>query len=204
LYAAIVVAEPGATFTDPRTGGNVTTGAIVDVHVPGQPGYRDATLMLQDDDVKIGGDFMPYPKAVSGTSVVNYRNAGARTNDFSGTPATPLIQAHVGDPLKIHVISTPGSEQAHVFRAGGLSWPRDPYLPGSQEIAAQGIAPYAGVDAHIIGGAGGRGQQVGDFFYGDNRRPFTESGMWGIIRVLPTPSCTATAPLRRLDMAACI
>ncbi len=204
LYGAIVVAERGATFTDAKTGAAVTTGAIVDVHVPGLPGYRDVTLMLQDDDVKIGGDFMPYPKDVSGTTVINYRNGGTRTNDFGGTPATPLIQAYVGDPVKIHVISTPGSEQSHVFRAGGLSWPRDPYMPGAQEIAAQGIAPYAGIDVHIIGGAGGRGQQVGDFFYGDNRRPFTEGGMWGLIRVLPAPSCSATTPIRRLDMAVCV
>ena len=80
-------------------------------------------------------------------------------------------------------------EQPHEFRAGGLSWLHDPYMPGSQEVAEQGVAPYQAIDAHIIGGAGGRGKQTGDFFYGDNRRPFTESGMWGIIRVLPKPSC---------------
>ena len=203
LYGAIVVAEPGATFTNPKTGVAVTTGALVDVHVPGKPGYRDATLMLQDDDVQIGGDFMPYPKAVSKTTTVNYKNAGNRTDDFSGTPSTLMIQAYAGDPLKIHVIGTPGSEQAHVFRAGGLSWPRDPYMPGSQEVAAQGLAAYVSLDAHIIGGAGGRAHQVGDFFYGDNRRAFTEAGMWGLIRVLPQPTCAAITPLVRLDLATC-
>ena len=62
------------------------------------------------------------------------------------------------------------------------------------------MAPYQGIDAHIIGGAGGRGAQTGDFFYGDNRRPFTEGGMWGVIRVLPKPaSCDASSPIRQLD-----
>ncbi len=203
LYGAIVVAEQGAWFTNPTSGAPTMTGSVVDVHVPGSPGYRDDTLFLQDTDPQIGADFMPYPIKVDGLTLVNYKNAGRRTNDFSGTVATPLLQAYVGDPMKIHVLSTPGSEQPHVFRAGGLSWLRDPYQPASQEVAAQSLAPYQGIDVHVIDGAGGRGKQVGDFFYGDNRRPFTEGGMWGILRVLPKPSCTATAPIRRLDGAPC-
>ncbi len=203
LYGAIVVGERGAWFTDPVTGARTMTGAIVDAHVPGQPGYRDDTLMLMDTDPQIGSDFMPYPIKVDGLTLVNYKNAGRRTDDFSGTVATPTLQAYVGDPMKIHVVVAPGSEQPHVFRAGGLSWLRDPYMPGSQEVAAQGLAPYQGIDVHVIDGAGGRGKQTGDFFYGDNRRPFTEGGMWGVIRVLPKPTCVATTPIRRLDGAAC-
>ena len=76
-------------------------------------------------------------------------------------------------------------------------------MPGSQEVAAQGLAAYVSMDVHVIGGAGGRAHQVGDFFYGDNRRAFTEAGMWGLIRVLPQPTCAATTPLRVLDQAAC-
>ncbi|MEO8267388.1 MAG: hypothetical protein ABI706_17950 [Ilumatobacteraceae bacterium] len=203
LYGAFVVHEKDAWYTNPTSGARTMTGAIVDTHVPGQPGYRDDTLFLQDTDPQIGSDFMPYPLKVDGLTLVNYKNAGRRTDDFSGTVATPLLQAYVGDPMRIHVLSTPGSEQPHVFRAGGLSWLRDPYMPGSQEVATQGLAPYQGIDVHIIGGAGGRGSQTGDFFYGDNRRPFTEGGMWGVIRVLPTPSCTVSAPIRLLDGAAC-
>jgi hypothetical protein len=204
LYGAFVVHPAGAWFTSPTTGARTATGAIVDAHVPGQPGYRDDTLFLQDTDPQIGSDFMPYPIKVDGLTLINYKNAGRRTDDFSGTVATPLLQAHVGDAMRIHVLSTPGSEQPHVFRAGGLSWLRDPYMPGSQEVATQGLAPYQGIDAHLIGGAGGRGSQTGDFFYGDNRRPFTEGGMWGVLRVLPTPACAATTPIRRLDGAPCV
>jgi manganese oxidase len=203
LYGAFVVHEKDSWFTSPTTGARTMSGAIVDAHVPGKPGYRDDTLFLQDTDPQIGSDFMPYPLKVDGLTLINYKNAGRRTNDFSGTVATPLLQAYVGDQMKIHVLSTPGSEQPHVFRAGGLSWLRDPYMPGSQEVATQGLAPYQGVDVHIIGGAGGRGSQTGDFFYGDNRRPFTEGGMWGVLRVLPKPACAATTPIRTLDGAAC-
>ncbi len=204
LYGAFVVHEKGTWLTSPTTGLRTITGTIVDAHVPGKPGYRDDTLFLQDTDPQIGSDFMPYPLKVDGLTLINYKNAGRRTNDFSGTVATPLLQAYVGDAMRIHVLSTPGSEQPHVFRAGGLSWLRDPYMPHSQEVATQGLAPYQGIDAHIIGGAGGRGSQTGDFFYGDNRRPFTEGGMWGVLRVLPTPTCVAITPLRQLEGAACI
>ena len=203
LYGAFVVHEKGAWFSTPTTAARTTVGTVVDVHVPGKPGYRDNTLFLQDDDPQIGSDFMPYPIKVGGLTLINYKNAGRRTDDFTGNVATPVLQAYVGDPVRIHVLSTPGSEQSHVFRAGGLSWLRDPYMAGSQEVAEQGLSPYQGIDVHIIGGAGGRGSQVGDFFYGDNRRPFTEGGMWGILRVLPKPSCSATAPLRLLEGAAC-
>ena len=37
---------------------------------------------------------------------------------------------------------------------------------------------------NVIGGAGGRNRMVGDLFYGDLRRPFTQAGMWGLVRVL--------------------
>jgi hypothetical protein len=77
-------------------------------------------------------------------------------------------------------------------------------MSGSRETTAQGVAPFEGIDVHLIGGAGGRGSQTGDFFYGDSRRAFTEGGMWGVIRVLSTPTCAATAPVRRLDGTPCM
>ena len=203
LYGAIVVHEAGAWYTNPFTGARTMTGTVVDTHLPDATGYRDDTLFLQDNDPQIGSDFMPYPIKVDGLTLVNYKNAGRRTDDFSGVVATPVLYSYVGDAMKIHVLSTPGSEQPHVFRAGGLSWLRDPYMAGSQEVAEQGVSPYQGIDVHLIGGAGGRGNQSGDFFYGDNRRAFTEGGMWGILRVLPKPSCATSTPIRRLDGSAC-
>ena len=93
---------------------------------------------------------------------------------------------------------TPGSEQMHVFSLGGESWPLDPYLPGSNEIQARGIGPWETLEADIRAGAGG-GTTVGDIFYGDLRRPFTDAGMWGIQRVLSDASC----PIRPLDGRGC-
>jgi hypothetical protein len=45
-------------------------------------------------------------------------------------------------------------------------------------------------------------RSVGDYFYGDMRRAFTQAGMWGLFRVLSQPSC-AGAPIKPLDGLSC-
>ena len=88
----------------------------------------------------------------------------------------------------------PGSEQTHTFSLGGQSFAHDPRVPDSQLVQAQGIAPWETHDHAILGGAGGQTRSSGDFFYGDLRRPFTNAGLWGIMRVAADPSCPI-APL---------
>ena len=92
LYGAFVVHEKDAWFTSPTTGARTMSGAIVDAHVPGKPGYRDVTLLLQDADAQIGADFMPYPLKVDGLTLINYKNAGRRTDDFTGTWQRPCCR----------------------------------------------------------------------------------------------------------------
>ena len=206
LYGAINVAPQGATFTDPATGEPRSIGAQVDVHVPGTPGYRDYTLALADQDPIIGGSFMPYPTAVKDPALINYRAVTGRGDDantFSskahGDPSTPLLKAYAGDPTKVHFLVAPGSEQMHVLGLGGQYWAFDPEIPFSQSIASQGVGPYETFDAELVGGAGGLARSRGDFFYGDMRRPFTQAGMWGLMRVMSDPSC----PIKPLDGLTC-
>ena len=210
MYGAIVVAPAGATFTEPRYGGTVSIGAQVDVHVPGAASYRDFTVLMQDVDESIGQSHMPYPTQVKGISTINYRSGPRTANDVNGaygasgsgqnaTPATPTLKAYVGDPVQVHALVTPGSEQMHVFGLGGESWPLDPFLAGSNQLQARGLGPWETLQANISGGAGG-GTTIGDMFYGDLRRPFTSAGLWGIQRVLSDASC----PIRPLDGRGCI
>ena len=211
MYGAIVVAPAGATFTEPRFGGTVSIGAQVDVHVPGVGSYRDFTVLMQDGDENIGQSHMPYPTEIKGTTAINYgsgpqatsssdgNGAFAATNSGpTGTPGTPMLKAYVGDPVEVHALVTPGSEQMHVFSLGGESWPLDPFLPGSNQVQARGIGPWETLQADIRAGAGG-GTTVGDIFYGDLRRPFTDGGLWGIQRVLSDATC----PIRPLDGRGC-
>ncbi|MEA2151085.1 MAG: hypothetical protein QOD69_2915 [Solirubrobacteraceae bacterium] len=206
LYGSINVAPNGATFTDPVSGDPVSFGTQVDVHVPGSQGYRDYTLAMADEDPVIGGSFMPYPTAVKDPALLNYRAVTGRGDDantFSskahGDPSTPILKAYAGDPTKVHFLVAPGSEQMHVFGAGGQYWPFDPEIPNSQTIASEGVGPYEIFDAELVGGAGGLARTRGDFFYGDVRRPFTQAGMWGLMRVMSDPSC----PIKPLDGLTC-
>ena len=204
LYGAFVVAREGRRFTDPTTGArdhDRRDGRHARARA--SPGYRDDTLFLQDTDPQIGSDFMPYPIKVAGLTLVNYKNAGRRTNDFTGTVATPLLQAYVGDPMKIHVLSTPGSEQPHVFRAGGLSWLRDPYMPGSQEVATRGLAPYQGVDVHLIGGAGGAVRRPATSSMATTAGPSRKVACGAFFGSSRSRPATQPHPIRTLDGAAC-
>jgi manganese oxidase len=205
FYGALVVGQADAKFTDPATGAATDVGTQVDVHVAGTHGYRDATLILADDDPQMGQDHMPYPTfAETQKTMINYRFAnGGNVTDgntaFTGTPATPLVRAYAGDPLLVHEVIAPGSEQGHVFSLGGMSAPHDRFIPNSERIDNMGLGPWASFDAEVIGGAGGVNHTVGDFFYGDLRRPFTQVGAWGLIRVMSDASC----PIRPLDGLTC-
>ena len=114
---------------------------------------------------------MPYVQNVAGVTSVNYRAEPYKYREEQGCslgrifqpcvvdkpedPATPLIEAHAGDPIRIHVIGA-NSEQNGMFGVEGHEWPIEPYMPGADMIS---VVEYAGsevLDVFIRGGAGGR------------------------------------------------
>jgi FtsP/CotA-like multicopper oxidase with cupredoxin domain len=208
LFGAIVTSEKGAYFTNPVNGAPVTMGTQVDVHVPlpggGTRSYRDFTLLMAEHDPKIGQDHMPYPTQVKDGATINYRSANIGTNDtygFSsafGDPATPLLRAYVGDKVVVHALVAAGTEQTHVFNLGGQPFPLDRNVSGATMISSIGVGPMEKFDAQIT--AGGMGKQPGDYFYGDQRRPLTQAGSWGLMRVLSDATC----PIRPLDGGSCL
>ncbi len=210
LYGAMVVAPAGATFSNPTTGQATDVGAQVDVHLPNSAGYRDFTLLLADHDPRIGQSSMPYLANVDGPALINYRqvlnridNADMFSSAVYGDPVTPILRAYAGDPVKVHVLVAPASEQVHVFNLGGMSWPGDMYITNASQWQSRSVGPWGKMDLKISGGAGGVGQVAGDYFYGDLKRHFTQAGMWGLFRVLPNNCssgqsagilCLTTAP----------
>ena len=197
LYGALIVSPAGATFADPVSGAPKDIGTQVDVNVPGQFGYRDFSLIFSDNEPTIGINTMPYPPGVLTPTGVNYANANGRALDaaqFSsisnGDPQTPILQAYAGDGMQVHVVGAPGSEQQHVFNLGGHTWAWDQHIARSEQLANQGFGPLSTLDLKVRDGAG----SPGDYFYGDSRRPFTDVGMWGLLRVL-TPGA---GPIRAL------
>ena len=201
LYGALVVAPQGSRFSDPETGAEKTVGTQVDVTVPGGSSYRDFSLFFAEDDPRIGGNTMPYREAVDGPALVNYRSeprpddAAAFSSRVHGDPRTPVLKAYGGDPVKVHVLAAPGSEQPHAFSLGGLNWEADSSLQGGNVVETASFLPWAGLDLSLRGGAGGWVKSVGDHWYGDMRRAFSQAGMWGLMRVLPPSVCKDIKPL---------
>jgi hypothetical protein len=187
LYGAMVVGPRGAAYTDPLTGADASMIASwrVEVHPPDAPAYRDFTLFFQDEDAVIGTHLMPYNEHVQGVVGLNYRR-GPLTLSFGrngGVPlatTTPLLEAFVGDRVRVHVLA-PYSEQAHVFTVEGHEWPREPGRAGSDRLDAMQIGALAAETLIFV--AGGRAALPGDYLYGDHREPYREAGLWGIFRV---------------------
>jgi FtsP/CotA-like multicopper oxidase with cupredoxin domain len=230
LYGAIIVGPKGSQYRDPVTGADLSqknawrADVIVDASLPenvGKRNYRDVALFFQDEDNIIGTSFMPYVQNVAGVTSVNYRAEPYKYREEQGCslgkifqpcvvdkpedPATPLIEAHAGDPIRIHVIGA-NSEQNGMFGVEGHEWPIEPYMPGADMIS---VVEYAGsevLDVFIRGGAGGPYRQAGDFVWSNNRLPYAQSGQWGYLRVLPAgdsriqPLGTAGAGTKQAEM----
>ena len=197
LYGAIVVGPCGATYTHPVTGEDISmkAGWRVDVHPPAAPSYRDFTLLIQEEDEVIGTAIMPYTEHVEGVVGLNYRaeplldrlardgdTANLFRSDIHGDPATPLLEAFVGDAVRVHVL-VPFGEQAHVFTVEGHKWPLEPGRSGSDMLSSVQVGGMEAITLVIAYGAGGRGGLPGDYLYGDHREPYREAGLWGLFRV---------------------
>lgn len=193
LYGAVVIGAAGTRYSDPVTGHDASASSSwsVDAHPAVGPSYRDFTLMLHDEDAVIGTAIMPYTEQVAGPVGVNYTAeplAARRTpggdpsslyrSDAHGEPATPLLRAYSGDPLRIHVL-VPHGEQAHVFSLEAHRWPLVPGMPGSTLLSSLGIGPLQAITART------RAEVPGDYLYGDHREPYRYAGMWGLLRVFP-------------------
>ena len=209
LYGAVIIGAKGSQYRDPVTGADISqknswrADVIVDASLPenvGKRNYRDVALFFQDEDNIIGTAFMPYVQNVAGLTSVNYRAEPYKFREEQGCslgkifqpcvvdkpedPVTPLIEAHAGDAVRIHVIGA-NSEQNGMFTVEGHEWPIEPYMPGADMIS---VVEYAGsetLDVFIRGGAGGPYHQVGDFVWSNARLPYSQSGQWGYLRVLP-------------------
>ena len=200
LYGAIVVGPLHAAFRDPATGADASRASAwsVDVVPSGGKAYRDFTLLFQDQDEAIGNHRMPYTTNVSGAVGINYTNAPLADRldkagdpsavyraDLAGPPATPLLDAYAGDPVRIHVLA-PWSEQAQVFSVEGHRWPVEPGRDGTNLISSLQVGALEAVTIDLRGGAGGGDALPGDYLYGDHREPYREAGLWGIFHVRPT------------------
>ncbi len=208
LFGAIIVGPKGSKYRDPKTGADISlknawaADVIIDRTVPGnetRPNYRDVALFFQDEDNIIGTSFMPYVQNVAGLVGVNYRSEPYKYREEAGCslgrifqpctadkpedPATPIIEAHAGDPVRIHILGA-SNEQNGMFSVEKHEWPIEPYMRGADMISVVEFSGSEVLDA-FIPSAGGPYRLTGDYVYSNQRLPYSQSGQWGYLRVLP-------------------
>ncbi len=207
LFGGIIIGPKGSQYRDPKTGADISlknrwlADVIVDRTIPGnehRANYRDASLYFQDEDNIIGTSFMPYVQNVAGLIGVNYRNEPYLYREELGCslgrmfqpcqvddpqdPVTPLIEAHAGDPVRIHVFGA-SNEQNGMFTLEKHEWPIEPFMPGADHISVVEFSGSEGIDV-FIPSAGGPYTLAADYVYSNARLPYSQSGQWGYFRVL--------------------
>ncbi|TKB87236.1 MAG: hypothetical protein E8D43_05135, partial [Nitrospira sp.] len=208
LYGGIVIGPKGATYRDPKTGADISTknswvaDVIVDRSIQGyehRQNYRDVALFFQDEDNIIGTSFMPYVQNTAGLTAVNYRSEPYKFRESNGCTlgkvfqpcsvdkpesiATPLIEAHAGDPVRIHVFGA-SNEQNGMFSVEKHEWPIEPFMRGADQISVVEFSASETLDA-FIPAAGGSFRLPGDYVWSNQRLPYAQSGQWGLMKVLP-------------------
>jgi FtsP/CotA-like multicopper oxidase with cupredoxin domain len=207
LYGSIIIGPRGSKYRDPMTGVDITTknawqaDVVVDRTIPGnenKDNYRDFSLIFQDEDNLMGTSFMPYAQKIAGLTGVNYRASQPLDHALDngcdvgtlfrcvadkGGVETPIIEAHAGDRVLIHVFGG-FNEQVGVFALDGHEWPVDKFRGAHQHSSYEfGGTSYVRVD--LRGGAGGPHQLPGDYVYMNHRPAYIDAGQWGLFRVLP-------------------
>jgi hypothetical protein len=208
LFGAVVIGPKGSQYRDPKSGADISTknawaaDVIIDRSISGnetRSNYRDVALFFQDEDNIIGTSFMPYVQNVAGLTGVNYRAEPYKFREEKGCslgkvfqpckvdkpedPATPIIEAHAGDPIRIHVLGV-NNEQNGMFSVEKHEWPIEPYMRGADQISVVEFSGSEVIDA-FIPSAGGPYKLSGDYTYSNQRLPYSQSGQWGYLRVLP-------------------
>ena len=208
MFGAIIVGPKGSTYRDPVTGEDVTlknswqADVIIDRSVPGNENrsdYRDASLFFQDEDNIIGTAFMPYIQQIAGLTGVNYRSEPWSWREDHGceagtmyTPcavaaetdvATPVILAHAGDQVRIHVFGA-FNEQNQIFSLEGHEFPLKPDMVGADQQSSIEFGSAEALNL-VLPSAGGPFALPGNYVWQDHRMPYAQAGEWGYLRVLP-------------------
>ncbi len=191
-YGALVIEPAGSQYLDPATGTPIDSGVIAEIVAPGGT-FRELVALFSDEDTDIGQNVMPYPTAIAGHSGISYSREDLADRGASSDPAGVfsstvhndprlVLQAAADTPITLRV-GQPFGEQPHVFSIEGHRFAQDAGMSGAELISSQLLVPGMTYDANLVEGAGAGFQFEGDYLFFDNRDPFAEAGLWGILRV---------------------
>lgn len=202
LFGALIAEPPHSTYHDPHSGAPVESGPIADIHTDGKVSadvtgsFREMVMFVQDDNplTKLGD-------STGGT--LNLRveplkaRAGTPPELFSsvrfGDPATPLLEAFLGDPILVRTL-VGGTNEVHTWHVDGHWFRQEAYSGTSPPINTIHLGISERYDL-AIPKAGGPQNMPGDYLYYSGQAAKFAEGNWGILRVLDGASKT---PLQRL------
>lgn len=189
-YGVVVVEPAGSTYHDPDTGAPIQSGVAAEIATP-TGSFRELVAVIADEDNVIGQNVMPYPTAVAGLAGLSYsvEDLSDRGNDdslvFSNSvnhDPRHVLTAPASTPVTLRVAQVWGG-QPHVFSVEGHRFALDDGIADSELVSSRLLVPGMTYDADLVGGAGGGYDFEGDYLFFDNRDPFTEAGLWGLLRV---------------------
>jgi manganese oxidase len=102
-----------------------------------------------------------------------------------GDPATPVLKAYLGDPVRIRLIHA-GVKETHVFHLHVYEWYADPDNHCTPLIDAITITPGTGHTIVPLFGAGNLQVVPGDVIWHCHLYPHFHMGMWGMFRTFDT------------------
>ncbi|CAM4462082.1 multicopper oxidase domain-containing protein [Paenibacillus tarimensis] len=211
LWGALIVEPRGSWWTDPVTGKPFASGLYADVHNPFLPSFREYAWFFHDemevDDLTGDSPIDPHTLQPQATHLINYRSEPMRNRmrliqegvvspDLEGEevhhdswvfgdPATPILKAYVGDPIKIRVING-ALQETHVFHYHLHQWLFEQSDLDSEIVDSQAISPQTFFTISPAYGAGSLQGAFGDVVIHCHLYPHFEEGMWGLNRIFNT------------------
>src|SRR5262245_44346052 len=202
LFGALIVEPPGSTYHDPRTGVELQSGPVADIHTQSvvsadvAGSFRELVLFIQDDNIitRLGNS--------SGSSYnlrVQPIKSGGRAppEPFStvmhGDPETPVLEAQVGDPVVVRALVA-GTNDVHTWHVDGHWFRIEPYSLTSPPVNTVHLGISERFDL-VIPRAGGPQGRPGDYLYHSGRIFKLREGSWGLLRVHPPGTSGALRPL---------
>lgn len=195
VFAGLIVEPEGSTYHAPQTGAAINSGTQAVIRHPSRADFRESVLAVHDFALLFDRDGNPLnPPAVPnsqddpGVMGVNYRSEplqfrpGEPAYTFSswlwGDPATPLLQAYAGDPIRIRLLQGAQEEQ-HNFNLHGHRWLREPTNPHAPLVCAQTLGISEAFNLEFAAHGGGDS----DFLWFHGSIDDLWLGLWGIFRV---------------------
>ena len=211
LFAGLLIEPKGSTWADPGTGRPVVTGPAAVIRWTDADGkaqvYREHAISWMDglNLRTASGEAIEPASPVDdpydqGNRAINYRTerfaprladepetAWVFSSAVHGDPATPLVQAHAGDRVRLRLLQASDRGRAHSVVVSGHSWNSQRNDPSSRRVNAEGrlLTTQARTLDVIAGAQGPAGRIAADYLIRDGGMTNqVNAGLWLLLRVL--------------------